>query len=126
MNLRSVRILPRGIFNHTPLAGWGAGYQAQQPTWRLNIWYLKSLECAEFVEEELEAFFRCNEGLVDSKATLRAACKPTMHGIIKSYIRGQEQSQSAQLEAKILELEGQTRHLDTQAVQHQLALAWSA
>ncbi|KAJ1099550.1 hypothetical protein NDU88_004650 [Pleurodeles waltl] len=42
-----------------------------------------------------------------------------MHGIIKSYIRGQEQ-----LEAKILELEGQTEHLDTQAVQRQLALAW--
>ncbi|KAJ1099551.1 hypothetical protein NDU88_004651 [Pleurodeles waltl] len=60
MKLRSVRILPRGIFDHTPLmADWGAGHQAHRLTWRLNAWYLKSPECAEFVEEELKAFFRC-------------------------------------------------------------------
>ncbi|KAJ1134628.1 hypothetical protein NDU88_001079 [Pleurodeles waltl] len=125
MNLSLVRILPRGISDHTPLlADWGAGHQAQRPTWRLNAWYLKFPECAEFVEEELETFC-CNEGLVDLRATLWAACKPSMCGIIKSYIWGQEQRQRtkfAQLEAKLLELDGQTGHLDTQAVQRQLVL----
>ncbi|KAJ1106147.1 hypothetical protein NDU88_003550 [Pleurodeles waltl] len=51
-----------------------------------------------------------------------------MRGFVKIYIRGQEQRQRArcaQLKAKLLELEGQTGHLDTQAVQHQPALVWS-
>ncbi|KAJ1118555.1 hypothetical protein NDU88_006746 [Pleurodeles waltl] len=75
----------RGIFDYTLLlADWCAGQQAQRPTWRLNAWYLKSPECAKFVEEKLEAFFCYNEGSVDSKAMLWAASKPAMCGIIKS------------------------------------------
>ncbi|KAJ1209018.1 hypothetical protein NDU88_004397 [Pleurodeles waltl] len=93
----------RGISDHAPLlADWGAGHQAQRPTWRLNDWYLKFLECAEFVEEELEAFFCSNEG---------------------PWIRRRRCGRH--LETKLLELEGLTGHLDTQAVQRQLTLAWS-
>ncbi|KAJ1099001.1 hypothetical protein NDU88_004105 [Pleurodeles waltl] len=92
-------LLDRGISDHAPiLADWGVGHQAQRPTWRLNTMYLNSPECGSFVEREHKAFFRCNEGSVDSGATLWTARKPTLCGIIKSYIRGQ-------LEAKIQELE---------------------
>ncbi|KAJ1148896.1 hypothetical protein NDU88_001720 [Pleurodeles waltl] len=59
---------------------------------------------------------------------LWAACTPTMQGIIKCHIRGQEQCQRVkcvQLEAKILELGGQTKHFDIQVVQHQLAISRS-
>ncbi|KAJ1105436.1 hypothetical protein NDU88_002842 [Pleurodeles waltl] len=129
LGLTADEILPRGMCDHAPLfADLGAVHQAQRPTWRLNPWSLKAPECSSFVEWEFEDFFQYNVGSVDSLGTLWAACKPTMRGIIKSYIRGQEWHQRAQcdqLNAKILELEGQTSHLDVPVVLCQLALVQS-
>ncbi|KAJ1082198.1 hypothetical protein NDU88_002366 [Pleurodeles waltl] len=57
-----------------------------------------------------------------------AACKPTMRGIIRSYIREQERRQwtrCEQLEAQLVELEGHAGHPDALTMQQQLVLARS-
>ncbi|KAJ1212735.1 hypothetical protein NDU88_000384 [Pleurodeles waltl] len=129
MNLRSFWILPRSISNHASLfAERGDVYRTHQLIWRLNAWHQKSPECVSFVEEELEAFFQHIVGSVASGAMVWASSKPTVRGVIKSYIREQERRQWAhceQPETKILEQEGRARCPDKPVVQRQLVLAWS-
>ncbi|KAJ1148747.1 hypothetical protein NDU88_001573 [Pleurodeles waltl] len=105
---------------------WGMAPLAQRPTWRFSAWHLKSPECAKFVEGELQAFFLSNEGSEESNMTLWAACKPSMRGILKGYVRRQERKQKEQcttLENRIIELERQARQSDTQEIQCQLSWA---
>ncbi|KAJ1149625.1 hypothetical protein NDU88_002432 [Pleurodeles waltl] len=107
------------------LMSWGAPTQTQRPMWCFTAWYMKDPECVDFIDQELENYFRQNSRSEALAMTLWMARKPSMRGVSKGYIRQWEAWQAqwiTGLESRIADLESRVQWSDRRELGSQLVL----